>query len=77
MLRRQALEPANCEKPLHNQTLVGCEKPSANSFQEHSLRLECRQERDMPVNKAMGDNVKTEMQTPACVLSSLGTSEIP
>ena len=31
----------------------------------------------MPVNKAMGDNVKTEMQTSARGLGSLGTSEIP
>jgi len=57
--------------------LVGCEKLSASSFREHSLRLEYRQERDMPVSKAMGCSVQTEMQTPARVLGSLGTSETP
>ena len=30
----------------------------------------------MPVNTTMGDKVKTEMQTLAPVLGSLGTSEI-
>ena len=56
---------------------MGCEKLSASSFREQPLRLEYCQERDMPVSKAMGDNVKTEMQTSARVLGSLGTSEIP
>ena len=62
-LPKEALEPANCEKPLHCQNLEDCEKRSASSFREHSPRLEYRQERDMQANKAMDDNEKTEMQT--------------
>ena len=82
MPRGSAREPANFERPPHNRTLVGCEKLSASSFREHSLRLECRQERDMPVNKVVGDNVKTETQSSTSILairqcySSLGPSEI-
>jgi len=59
---------------------VGCEKLSASSFVEHSLRLERRQERDMPMNRATGDNVKIEMQTTVLAVrqryASLGSSEI-
>ena len=57
-------------------------KLSTGSFREHSLHLEYRQERDMPENRAMGDNVKTEMQSSARILAvrqrygSLGPSEI-
>jgi hypothetical protein len=43
---------------------VDCEMPQASSFRQQYLPLEYRQERDMPASRAMGDNVKTEMQTP-------------
>ena len=77
VLRQSAPGLANCEKPLHRQTPVGGEKLSASSFREHSLPLAYLQGLDAPANKAMGDNVKNEMQTRAFVRGSLGTSEIP